>query len=428
MAYDEIGIPAAGHKRVVIVGSGFGGLLLAKHLSRKSFQVVLIDIHNYHTFQPLLYQVATGGIEADSIAYPIRNALNNRGRKNPVLFRMAAVQRIDPGSNCVVTDGGKLTYDYLVIATGSKPNFYGNKNLEQNSFTLKSVINALDIRSYLFQAMEESLLAKGKKIESIVVAGGGPTGIEVAGALADLRNHVFPGDYPELDFSDLTITLAEGSKTLLASMSPSASRNAEKALLSMKVEVLKGKILKELNSGVLHFDDGTTMKCNMLIWCAGVTGNIIPGLDEKAVIKNRYITDEYNRVEGYTNIFSIGDVAAIAGIEKGGHPMLAPVAMQQAKLLARNLDKKNESDWKKFRYFDKGVMATIGRNKAVLDVRFIHMSGLFAWLAWVFVHLMTLVGFRNRVVVFINWVWNYFAYDSAIRLIVRPFKKDSNES
>jgi NADH dehydrogenase len=311
-----------------------------------------------------------------------------------------------------------------VIATGSKPNFYGMESVEKNCFPLKAVTDALNIRSWLFQNLESAIMEKKEEPLSVAVVGGGPTGVEVAGALADLKDHVLPHDYVEINFRLTKIYLIEASDKLLGAMSPQASTHAFNYLKKMGVEIILKQSVKSFENNELLLSDGRVIKTRILIWSAGVMGNPIPGIKETAILKNKRISvDTYNKVTGHENIFAIGDVASA----QQPHPMLAPVAIQQAKNLARNLNISGEDSigWKKFVYKDKGVLATVGRNKAITEIGKVKMYGFIAWVIWIFVHLMTLVGFRNRVIVFTNWVINYFAYDSAIRLIIRPVNKKS---
>jgi NADH:ubiquinone reductase (H+-translocating) len=420
-AMNDLAIPETTRARVVIVGGGFAGLKLARKLTRKKFQVVLLDRNNYHNFQPLLYQIAMGGLEPDSIAFPLRKWL----RKKSAFFRMTTVEEVVPDENKVVTTDGALSYDHLIIATGSKSNFFGNSSVEKNALTLKSIPGALDIRSWIFQTLESAVYEKRvQDFLNIIIVGGGPTGVEIAGALADLKNHVLPRDYPELFFSGFRIILVEGSAKILGSMSEQASRHATESLQRMGVELMTGKQLKEYNGHEAILSSGEKIRTQVLIWSAGVIANPIKGLSPDAVQKDlRYKTDRYNRITGYENIFAVGDVAGMTKAEGKSDPMLAPVAIQQANNLARNLNLTTAVPWREFRYVNKGVLATIGRNKAVADFGPLHFHGFAAWIIWVFVHLMTLVGFRNRIIVFMNWLISYISFDSAIRLILRPLKK-----
>ena len=416
----DLGIPRTNLKRVVIIGGGFAGIKLIKKLSTQKFQLVLIDKNNYHQFQPLLYQVAMGGLEPSSIAYPLRRILKNK----LIHFRMTEVKKIAPAGNYIETTEGDLRYDYLIIATGSKANYFGNKSIEENAFGLKSIPDALNIRSWIYQNLEEATLTHDMKVSTIVIVGGGPTGVEIAGALADIKNHVLPKDYPELRLDDAKIYLVEGQDKLLSSMSNRASRHAERYLEQMNVELLFNQRVNSYDGKTAFLSDCDSIDTNILIWTAGVLGNPVSGLNAHVFLKNQRIkVDSFNRVDGYENIFAVGDIAAMKNIIGEAHPMLAPVALQQAGNLARNFNKDNSEHWKPFHYFDKGVLATVGRNKALADIASFRLVGFFAWLIWVFVHLMSLVGFRNRVVVFTNWVLNYFSFGSAIRLIIRPVQK-----
>jgi NADH dehydrogenase len=415
----DLGVPPTAEQRVVIIGGGFGGLQLMHALSTGKFQIVLLDKNNYHSFQPLLYQVAMGGLEPDSIAYPLRKTLRRRN----IFFRMEQVTKINSERNVVETSSGNLSYDYLIIASGSKANFYGNENIENHSFTLKSIPDALNIRSWLFQNLEAAVMDHNVHHFTIVIVGGGPTGVEIAGALADIKNHVLSKDYPELKLDEAKIYLIEAGDKILGPMSKTASFYSEKYLKDMQVEVIKNQSVKDFTGTTVLLSNGKTIETNILIWTAGVLGNSISGLDEKSLLKNqRYKVDRYNRIAGHENIFAIGDVAFMETEDGKGYPMLAPVAIQQAKNLANNLNR-NSGHWKEFNYINKGVLATVGRNKALSDIGSFHLHGFFAWIIWVFVHLMTLVGFRNRIIVFINWILNYFSFGSAIRLIIRPFRK-----
>lgn len=412
-------------KRVLIVGSGFGGIEIGRRLDSRKYEVLVLDRQNYLTFQPLLYQVATGGLEPDSVAYPLRKIFR---RRQNVTFRVADVDKVEPSINSVHTSIGILPYDILVLATGSKTNHFGLKEIQENSLSLKTVTDALDMRSFILQNFESALLSRDveekKSLMNFIVAGAGPTGVEIAGALAELRNHVLPNDYPELDLSLMNITLVDAADKVLNVMSEYASRNAHKQLEQLGIRILTGVKLERYNGKEAFLSSGEILKSKALIWTAGVMGNGIIGLDASNYNRgNRILTDEFNKVKDSENIFAIGDVAAIVAADGTTHPMLAPVAMQQGKQLAANLNLDEGKKWKAFRYTDRGTMATIGRSRAVADLKFTHLKGFPAWIAWLFIHLMLLVGFRNRLIVLINWIWNYFSYDRAIRLIIRPYRK-----
>ncbi|WP_297703134.1 NAD(P)/FAD-dependent oxidoreductase [uncultured Eudoraea sp.] len=420
-------LPETTRKRVVIIGAGFAGISLAKKLRRLPVQVVVIDKHNYHTFQPLLYQVSTGGLEPDSIAYPIRKILN---RLHNFYFRLATVAKIDPELKEVHTDIGKISYDYLVIATGTKTNYFGNTEIQENAMSMKSVPQALNIRSLMLQNFELADncqdLEERKALLNFCIIGAGPTGVELAGAFAELKKHVFPKDYRHLNIDEMEIHLFEGADVVLPPMSAKASAKARKFLEAFGVQLHLNTIVKGYNGDLVKMDNGEEIRTRNFIWTAGVTGAAVEGVNSDALIKrvNRYKVDRYNQIVGLPNIFAIGDIAYMeTEAYPKGHPQMAQPAIQQGELLAMNLDSLLKGlSMKPFVYRNKGNMATIGRNKAVVDLPGIEFGGFFAWFIWMFVHLMSLVGFRNRVIVFFNWVYNYINYDKAARLIVRPFK------
>ena len=410
-------------KRILIIGGGFGGIEVARRLDTRQFEVLLIDKHNYFTFQPLLYQVATGGLEPDSVAYPLRKILK---KNKDVLFRLTEVTSIDQVSSKVMTTIGEIPYDILIIATGAMTNFFNMVETEKNALALKSVTDALNIRSFVLQKFEAALLEKSKeeqkRMMNFVVVGGGPTGVEISGALAELKRHVLPHDYPELDISMMEISILESGENVLDVMSEFSKRKAKDQLIEIGVKLLLKQQLKSYDGREAVLADGTIIETSSLIWTAGVKGNFPAGFDATSVVRgNRLLVNDFNQLVSNENIYAIGDVASM---QSGAHPMVAPVAIQQAINLAKNLNRKTKNDRKKFVYKDKGSMATIGRSRAVADIKFLHLKGFFAWLAWLFIHLMLLVGFRNRVIVLFNWVWNYLSYDRAIRLIIRPYKKN----
>lgn len=426
-------IPRSSFPRIVIIGGGFAGISLAKRLRNKNVQVVLLDKHNYHNFQPLMYQVATGGLEPDSIAYPIRKIVQEY---KDFYFRLAEVRDIDAENNTIYSDIGELKFDYLVIATGSKTNYFGNKEIERNSMAMKTIPQSLNIRSLILENFEQALLTNDiderHSLMNFVLVGGGPTGVELAGALAEMKKAILPKDYPDLDVRKMEINLIQGSNRVLDSMSENASEKAEKFLLDLGVSVWKnvrvtgydGKTVT--TSSDLSFDSAT------VIWTAGVQGALPHGLKADSFIKNvnRIKVNQYNQVEGYEHLFAIGDIAVMSS-EKfpQGHPMMAQPAMQQGRLLADNLIRIiNKKEPKPFEYKDKGSMATIGRNKAVVDLPKFKFSGVFAWFVWMFVHLFSLIGFKNKAVVFLNWVYNYVRFDREARLIMRPYKKRNQVS
>lgn len=427
----NVNIPITTLPRVVIIGCGFAGLKLAKRLRGADVQVVLVDRNNYHNFQPLLYQVATAGLEANSIAYPIRKIFT--GQRN-LIYRLADVLAIQPEQNEIETNIGPIPYDYLIIATGSQTNFFGIKSIEENAMQIKSIPSALNLRSLLFQNFEKALLMNSKidreKLMNIVIVGGGPTGVEIAGALAEMKRHVLPNDYPELDFRAMNIHVIEAFPNLLNGMSAEAQAKARKYLEEMEVHLWFNAPVQKFENGVVYFGEGKTIESETLIWAAGVVGAAIPGLRPEAVAKNgRLLVNGWNKVEGYDNIFAIGDVAMMVTEDTPrGHPMLAQVAIQQAKLMAKNLRRLLAKEAPvAFVYDDKGSMATVGRNRAVVDLPKFKFAGTFAWFVWMFVHLFSLVGFRNKLVTLVDWVWNYFSYDRALRLIIRPYSREENK-
>lgn len=421
-------IPQSSFPRVVIIGGGFGGIALAKKLSKKDLQVVLLDRHNYHTFQPLLYQVSTGGLEPDSIAYPIRKVL--QGYPN-FYFRLAEVAKVDAETNVVKTNIGDLKFDYLVVATGSETNFFGNKSIEKNSMAMKTIPQSLNLRSLILENFEQALLTDDlhdrDALMNFVIVGGGPTGVELAGALAEIKKGILPKDYPDLDTRRAQINLIQGGDRLLPAMSEIASKKSEDFLEELGVNVWKDLRVKDYDGNLVTTDKDTVFEAATVIWAAGVKAASVKGLDAEGLCTfgNRLKVNEYSQVEGFEHIFAIGDVACMIDPSfPQGHPMMAQPAIQQGENLGDNFVRILEGrEMKPFEYRDKGSMATVGRNKAVADLKRVKFQGVFAWFVWMFVHLFFLIGFRNRVVVFINWVYNYIKFDREARLIIRPFKK-----
>jgi NADH dehydrogenase len=421
----EMNIPIIDLPRVVIIGCGFAGLRLAKTLNDKRYQVVLLDRNNYHTFQPLLYQVASSGLEPDSIVYPVRKVFKG---KRHFHFRMATVQEIKDDSKEVVTDIGTLNYDYLVIATGAISNFFGMKKVQHHALTMKSLLDSLDLRSVILQNFEKALntsdLKERESLMNFVIVGAGPTGVELAGALAELKRNVLPKDYPDLDIRLMQIHLVEAADRVLASMSVSASEKSLKFLKDLGINIwLKTRV--EDYDGATVFTNSNKMQSKTLIWSAGVKGAPIESFQVPLTPDNRIVVDDNNRVKGYDHIFALGDVASIESEKAGkGHAMLASVAGQQGKQLGENLNAISRNrPMRPFRYKDKGTMATIGRFRAVVDLSFAKFGGIFAWYIWMLLHLMLLIDFRNRLVVFANWAWSFLNYDRGIRLIIRKVKR-----
>jgi NADH dehydrogenase len=421
-------IPKAEIPRVVIIGGGFAGITLAKRLLKGEFQVVLLDRHNYHTFQPLLYQVSTAGLEPDSIAYPLRKITRDSPRG---FFRLAEVKRIDAKKNNIHTNIGDFGYDYLVIATGSETNFFGNKSIEENAMGMKTVPQALNIRSLILENLEQAVITENpeerKALLNFVLAGAGPTGVELSGAIAELRNQILPKDYPDLDADEMQIHLIEGKGRVLPPMSEHASEKAEKFLKELGVKIHLNTQVNSYDGKVVITNTDLCLNTYTFIWSAGVTGAPVMGLNASALIErtNRYSVNVFNQVNGYENIFAIGDIAVMSTEDfPQGHPMVAQPAIQQGNHLAKNFVRLLKGEkMEPFKYNDKGTMATVGRNRAVVDLSKFKFGGFFAWYVWMFVHLWFLVGFRNRAVTFFNWVYNYINYDKGARLIIRPFKK-----
>ncbi len=421
-------IPDTQKPRIVVVGGGFAGICFIKRMKRTNVQIVLFDRHNYHTFQPLLYQVSTAALEPDSIAYPLRKIF----RKNKDFhFRLAEVEHIDTQNNEVQTSIGNLSFDYLILATGTRTNFFNNKNIQDNSMPMKTIPQALNIRSLILQNIEKADITEDplerKRLLNFVIAGAGPTGVELAGALAEFRKGILENDYPALQEEDMQVHLLEGGDRVLFTMSQTASKKAQRFLEKLGVIIHLNAYVSDYDGSRVTVNDGSYLETETFIWAAGVTGAPVLGIDGESLMDkmNRYKVDTFNRIVGYEHIFALGDIAFMTTAKyPEGHPQVAQPAIQQGRHLARNL--RNQLKGKEmtpFTYFDKGTMATIGRNKAVVDFKNMHSAGAFAWFLWMFVHLWFLVGFRNRAVTFLNWTYNYIKYDRAARLIIRPFKK-----
>ena len=429
-----LNVPDSEMPRVVIIGGGFGGIQVLKNLNRQKFQVVLIDRYNYHTFQPLLYQVATAGLEPDSVAGPLRKILNHN---KDVYFRMLKVNKVDAREKLIETSAGKLKYDFLVVATGAEINYFGNKDIAENAFPLKQVTHALDLRSHIFQQFEMLQLRnpedRHEHFTNFVVTGAGPTGVEVCGALAELKKHVLQKDYPELDISKVKIYLVEGMERVLPAMSPESGNKAKKYLEKLGVEIILETRIDSYGRGIAKLSNGKEIPTDTLVWAAGVKGNLPNGFNEKNIEKGKLRINRYNQVykdkekkEAYDHTFAIGDVAFMKTEKyEKGLPGLAQAAIQQGKQVAKNLNGRlKNKKMQPFEYKNKGVLATIGRNKAVADFPGnIRISGFAGWWVWMVVHLLFLVGFRSKAVVFANWAWNYFTFDRGIRLILRPSTK-----
>ena len=426
-------IPRSSFPRIVIIGGGFAGISLAKKLRNKNVQVVLLDKHNYHNFQPLMYQVATGGLEPDSIAYPIRKIVQEY---KDFYFRLAEVRDIDTEKNTIYSDIGELKFDYLVIATGSKTNYFGNKEIERNSMAMKTIPQSLNIRSLILENFEQALLTNDiderHSLMNFVIVGAGPTGVELAGALAEMKKAILPKDYPDLDVRKMEINVIQSGNRVLDAMCENASEKAEKFLLDLGVSVWKNVRVTGYDGKIVTTNSDLSFDAATVIWTAGVQGALPHGLKAESLVErvNRIKVNAFNQVEGYHHIFAIGDIASMTSEDYPyGHPMMAQPAMQQGRLLAENLIKIiNKKAPKPFEYKDKGSMATIGRNKAVVDLPKFKFSGVFAWFVWMFVHLFSLIGFKNKAVVFLNWVYNYIRFDREARLIMRPYKKRNQVS
>lgn len=423
-------IPNSDLPRIVIIGAGFGGLKLARKLSNKPYQIVLIDRNNYHQFQPLFYQVATAGLAPSAISFPIRKLFH---KSKNVHFRVAKAMKVNTDAKILSTDIGDIDYDKLVIATGADTNYYGNKEIKEHSFPMKSTSKSLQLRNRILECMELALTEKNEQERSaymnVAIVGAGPTGVELAGAISEMRTYILPKDYPELDFSKMNIYLLEAGERILGTMSTNASKASHAFLKKMGVQIITGARVTGYKGNTIEMADLDSINTKTLIWSAGVVGNVVAGFDAENILKNRMRVDSYCQVIDQSDIFAIGDIAVIE--EKAypqGHPQVAQVAMQQADLLAKNfiLESRNK-ELKKFAYKDLGSMATIGRSKAVADLPFAKFSGFFAWIFWLFVHLMNILGVKNKFFIFIEWLWYYLSFDQSLRLVIKQKKSQSKD-
>ena len=408
--------------KIIVVGGGFAGIQLVRNLDDSIFDILLIDKLNHHQFQPLFYQVATSQLEPSSISFPLRHVFRN---KKNVMIRLAEVVNIDSPNNTINTSIGDFKYDFLVLAIGCKTNFFGNSELSKNTLTLKTTYEAITIRNHILQTFENIISANDTEKESLlnmVIVGGGPTGVELAGAFSEIKRNILPKDYHRIDFSKLKIILIEGTPHTLNNMSETAKTGSKKYLLKMGVEVLTKTVVKNYDGQTLQLSNGETINTKTVIWAAGVTANTIEGIPENCITTGkRLIVDRFNKTTGFGNIFSIGDMAFMVTPKyPKGHPQLANVAINQAKNLAKNL--KNMvlgEELNQYEYKDLGSMATLGRNKAIVDLPFLSFKGFFAWLIWMFLHLMLILSVRNKLIIFINWAWAYIFKDTALRLILK---------
>ncbi len=414
-------------KKIIVIGGGFAGIQFLRNIDENLFDILLIDKINHHQFQPLFYQVATSQIEPSSISFPLRNIF--KGKSN-VQIRLAEVLNIDTINNQVSSTIGVFKYDYLVLATGCKTNFFGNLNISKNALTLKSTYDAITIRNHILLTFEQIISAnevEKSSLLNLVIVGAGPTGVELAGAFSEIKKNVLSKDYPGIDFSKFNIILVEGSKNTLNSMSDNAKSASRKYLEDMGVVLFTETYVSDYNGKTLTFKDGRTIDSKTVIWAAGVTGNIIDGFDSTYFAPgNRFKVDRINKLIGCKNIFAIGDIAYMETNKfPKGHPQLANVAINQAKNLSSNFKRiMNNQVLIDFEYKDLGSMATIGTHKAVLDLPFLHTKGFFAWVIWMFLHLMLILSVKNKLIIFINWAWAYLTKDTSLRLILSKQNKD----
>lgn len=415
-------------EKIVIIGGGFAGLQLAKALNKKRKKVIVIDKVNHHMFQPLFYQVACGRIEPSNISFPFRKIFQ---RSRNIQYRMIEVEKIVPEQNKIVTAEAEFTYDKLVIATGCKTNFFGNAKMESLTFGMKNTQEAIAIRNHVLSTFEKLIIEKRRSDDgnwNVVIVGSGPTGVELAGAFAEMKKDILPRDYPHMNFDDLKIVLISSTDMPLNVMSPEAQVKSEQYLKELGVHLMSDEFVTDYDGDKVSMKSGKTIASNNVIWAAGVTGNIIDGLNPAVIVRNRYKTDRYNRVQGYDNIFAIGDIAHMETPKyPDAHPQVANVAINQGKNLAKNLLKDSEKDWKEYEYNDQGSMATIGKHRAVVDLPGFKFQGLLAWYFWMFLHLMLILSVRNKIAIFFNWMWSYFNKDSSLRLIILPNRKNNTE-
>lgn len=409
-------------KKIIVIGGGFAGLQFIRNLKPGVFEVMLIDRLNHHQFQPLFYQVATSQIEPTSISFPLRKIFQDR---KDVTVRMAEVHSVDSKNRSIATTAGNFSYDELVIASGGKTNYYGNSELERHTLSLKTTYEAIRIRNVILENFENILNANEKADEglfNIVVVGGGPTGVELSGAFAEIKRDILPKDFPGIDFSRLKIHLLEGGDHTLHTMSPLAKKSSEKYLKELGVQLRTGVFVRNYDGTILHLSNGEILESKNVIWTAGITGNMIMGLpQEVATSAMRIRVDRTSRVQGYENIYAIGDIAYMETPKyPKGHPQVANVAINQGKNLARNFTRMVKGrEPLEYEYRDLGSMATVGRNKAIVDLPLVSFHGYLAWYFWMFLHLMLILSVRNKLIIFINWAWNYITKNSSLRLILK---------
>ncbi len=422
-------IPETKQKRVVIVGAGFGGLVFAQKLAKQDFQIVLIDKNNYHQFQPLFYQVAMAGLEPSSISFPLRKIFQHMPN---VHIRITKVNAVDTAKQSITTELGEISYDYLVLGLGTDTNFFGMQNMIDKAIPMKSVSEAIFLRNRVLQNLEDALTTEDplerEGLMNMVVVGGGPTGVEVSGTLAEMKKIILPKDYPELDFNLMKIYLFESSSEVLEVMSDQASVKGKEYLEKLGVIIRNGVRIVDFDGEYAYTNTDEKIRTNNVVWAAGVQANGIEGFSPDIFARgNRMKVNEFNQVEGFQNIFALGDLALMTAdaVFPNGHPQMAQPAIQQGKLLAQNFTKIiNDQNPKPFKYKDLGSMATIGRHLAVVDLPFWKFQGTFAWYVWMFVHLMSILGVKNKILIFINWLWNYITYDQSLRLIIKPKFKE----
>lgn len=411
-------------KKIIVIGGGFAGLNLAKKLNNSNYDVLLIDRQNHHQFQPLYYQVASARLEPSNISFPFRKIFQ---KSNNIQIRLAEVTKIVAAENKIETNIGDFNYDYLVIATGCKTNFFGNEQISNHALAMKTTEEAIEIRNNILLNFEKYISAKDHEKEAllnIVLVGAGPTGVELAGAFSEMKKHILPRDYPHIDFSKLKVILLDGSKNTLNSMSEESKKASRKYLEELGVIIRTETVVTNYDGVNAMLNTGEIILTNNLIWAAGVTGNIIEGISTENIIRNRYKVDRFNKIQGTQNIYAIGDIAYMeTPLYPNGHPQLANVAINQGKNLAANfLNLLNEKAQKEYEYKDLGSMATIGKYRAVVDLPFIKFQGFFAWYIWMFLHLMLILSVRNKLAIFFNWAWSYIMKDSSLRLILKQKK------